>query len=104
MSQFRIQAGASQQLDEIHAYTRKIWGQVQADRYIHGLFDLFQAIAERRTLWRPVPAEFGVTGYFCRYEKHFIYWKLLSDGSVGIVTILHERMHQMEAFRESPPI
>lgn len=103
MSGFRIQPGASQRLDEIYAYTRKLWGQAQADRYIHGLFELFEAIAERRVRWRPVPAQFGVTGYFCLHERHFIYWKLLGDGSVGIVTILHERMHQMEAFRESSP-
>ena len=104
MNPFRIQSGASHQLDEIHAYTRKIWGQPQADRYIHGLFDVFAAITERRIVWQPVPAEFGVTGYFCRYEKHFIDWKVLGDGSVGIVTILHERMHQIDAFRESPPV
>jgi toxin ParE1/3/4 len=69
MNPFRIEAGASHQIDEIHAYARKIWGQAQADRTLYGLFDLFEAIAERRILWRPVPAQFGVTGYFCRYEK-----------------------------------
>jgi len=66
--------------------------------------DLFESIAERRILWRPVPAQFGVTGYFCRYEKHFVYWKVLGHGAIGIVTILHERMHQIAAFRESLPV
>jgi toxin ParE1/3/4 len=45
--------------------------------------------------WRAIPAEFGVSGFVCRYERHCIYWKLLEDGAVGIVTILHEKMHQM---------
>jgi toxin ParE1/3/4 len=63
------------------------------------LFDRFEAIAARRFPWRAIPAEFGVDGYVCRYEKHFIYWKLLTDGSVGIVTVLHERMHQIERLR-----
>jgi toxin ParE1/3/4 len=49
---------------------------------------------------RPVPAEFGVDGYFFRYERHFVYWRRLSDGDVGIVTILHERMHQIDRLRE----
>ena len=31
---------------------------------------------------------------------HFIYWKTLSDGAVGIVTVLHERMHRVERFQE----
>ncbi len=29
-----------------------------------------------------------------------MYWKLLSDGKVGIVTILHERMHQIERLKD----
>ena len=39
-------------------------------------------------------------GYVCRYERHLIYWKIRADGDVGIVTILHERMHQMDRFRD----
>jgi toxin ParE1/3/4 len=100
MSGFRVQDGASHRLNQIYAYTRKNWGEAQAQTYIRGLFDQFEAIAARRFPWRPIPAEFGVDGYVCRYQKHFIYWKLLDDGSVGIVTILHERMHQIERFRE----
>ena len=29
-----------------------------------------------------------------------IYWRQFADGTVGIVTILHEQMHQMDRFRE----
>jgi toxin ParE1/3/4 len=100
MNAFRVQNGASHRLDEIYAYTRETWGEAQAQTYIRGLFDRFEAIAARRFPWHPIPAEFGVDGYVCRYQKHFIYWKLLNDGNVGIVTILHERMHQIERFRE----
>ena len=39
-------------------------------------------------------------GYFYRYLKHFVYWKRLADGDIGIVTILHQRMHQIERFRD----
>jgi toxin ParE1/3/4 len=42
-----------------------------------------------------------VDGYLCRHEKHVIYWKLLADGRVGIVTVLHERMHQAERLKEA---
>lgn len=48
---------------------------------------------------RPVPAEFGVEGYFFRYERHFVYWKRLADSDIEIVTILHERMHQIAPFK-----
>jgi len=100
MSLFRVQDKAGHRLDEIYRATREQWGDAQAERYIRGLFERFTAIAERRFPWRPVPAAFGVDGYVCRYERHLIYWKLLANGDVGIVTILHERMHQIDRYRE----
>lgn len=90
MNHFRIQAGAVHRLDEIYRYTADKWGDEQAELYVRGLFDRFAAIAGRRFPWRPVPAEFGVDGDVCRYEHHLIYWKLLADGDIGIITVLHE--------------
>jgi toxin ParE1/3/4 len=100
MSGFRVQARAGHRIDEIYRYTQETWGEAQAEAYIRGLFQRFEAIAARRFPWRPIPAEFGVDGYVCRYERHFIYWKLLGDGAVGIVTVLHERMHRIERLQE----
>jgi toxin ParE1/3/4 len=100
VSTFRVQAGAAARTDQIYVYTRDRWGDAQAERYIRGLFERFEAIAARRFPWRPIPAEFGVDGYVCRYESHFIYWKALKDGVIGIVTVLHERMHQMARFQD----
>jgi plasmid stabilization system protein ParE len=96
----RVQEAASHRLDEIYRYTRNQWESDQADRYIIGLFAAFKKIETHGVMSKPVPAEFGVEGYFFRYERHFVYWRRLSDGDVGIVTILHERMHQIDRFRE----
>jgi plasmid stabilization system protein ParE len=95
----RIQEAASYRLDEIYRYTRDRWGAPQADRYVTGLFEAFEGIATHRTRSRPIPAAFGIEGFFFRYEHHFVYWRRLSNGDIGIVTILHERMHQIERFR-----
>lgn len=95
-----VQEAASWRLDEIYRYTRDRWGTLQADRYLTGLFEAFDGIATHRTSSRPIPAEFGIEGYFFRYERHFVYWRWLSNGNIGIVTILHERMHQIDRFRE----
>jgi toxin ParE1/3/4 len=100
MSGFQIQRAAGNRLDEIYVYTRDTWGDAQAQRYIKDIFAQFEAIAARQFPWRAIPAEFEVSGFVCRYQQHFIYWKTLSDGSVGIVTILHERMHQMDRFKD----
>ena len=50
-----------------------------------GLFEAFSSIATHEVLSQPIPAEFEVEGYFFRYEKHFVYWKTLSNGDIGIV-------------------
>jgi toxin ParE1/3/4 len=100
MSGYMVQRAAGYRLDAIYAYTRDHWGEAQAERYIEGLFAHFEAIALRAFPWRAIPAEFGVSGFVCRYEHHYIYWKILEDGSVGIVTVLHERMHQFARIQD----
>ena len=91
---------ASYRIDEIYRYTLDQWGAAQTESYIVGLFDAFAKVATHKVLSRPVPAEFGVNGFFFRYEKHFVYWRHLSNGDIGIVTILHERMHRIERLRD----
>jgi plasmid stabilization system protein ParE len=100
MAAIRMQAGASLRLDDIDRSSRDRWGAEQADRSITGLFAAFDRIASHGVASRPVPAEFGVDGFFFRYEHHFVYWRRLSEGDIGIVTILHERMHRIDRFRE----
>jgi len=99
MAVVRIQLAASHRLDDIYRYTRDRWGEAQAERYITGLFAAFEDLKVHGATSRPIPADFGVEGYVFRYEKHLVYWRRLSDGDIGIVTILHERMHQIERFK-----
>ena len=96
----RVQEAASRRIDEIYRYTRDHWGVEQANHYITGLFAAFEKIDTHGVLSRPIPAAFGVDGYLFRYERHFVYWRTLPNGDIGIVTILHERMHQIDRFRE----
>lgn len=96
----RVQETASLRFDDIYRYTRDRWGEVQADRYITGMFEAFERIEAHGVASKPIPAEFGVEGSFFRYEHHFVYWRRLCDGDIGIVAILHERMHQLDRFKE----
>jgi len=96
----RFQEAASWRLDEIYRYTCDRWGTEQADRYINGLFEAFDGIDSHQTHSKPIPADFGIKGYFFRYERHFVYWRRLSNGDIGIVTLLHERMHQIDRLRD----
>lgn len=100
MTEFRVQDAASHRIDEIYRHTLNQWGETQAEAYITGLFEAFDKVGTHEVLSRPIPAEFGMDGFFFRYEKHFIYWRHLSNGDIGIVTILHECMHQIERFKD----
>ena len=99
----RVQAAASLRLDEIYRYMRDRWGAEQAHRYITDLFTAFDQIESHGVASCPIPAEFGGDGFYFRHAHHFVYWRRLSNGDMGIVTILHERMHQMDRFREDLP-
>ncbi|MCY4151241.1 MAG: type II toxin-antitoxin system RelE/ParE family toxin [Aestuariivita sp.] len=100
MPAIRIQRGTSLRLDEIYRYPSDRWGEDQAEKYITGLFAAFDKIATHGVASKPVPAQFNVDGFFFRYQHHFVYWRYLSNGDIGIVTVLHERMHQIDRYRE----
>ena len=101
MTSYRLLRDAETRVDEIFDYTYGRWGEEQATRYFQGLIGRFAAIAARKLPWRQIPASYGVDGYYCSYEYHLIYWRELADGSVGIVTVLHERMSQPRLVREA---
>ena len=100
MTRIRVQRAASLRVDDIYRYSRDRWGTARANAYVTGLFEAFDRIATGGVASRPIPAEFGVDGHVFRYEKHLVYWKTLGNGDIGIVTVLHERMHQVGWLRE----
>lgn len=100
MTRVRVQEAASRRIDEIYLYSRQRRGTERADAYITGLFESFDRIASDGVFSRPIPVAFEVDGYYFRYERRYVYWKTLSNGDIGIVTVLHERMHQMDRFRD----
>ena len=100
MVAIRIQKKASYQLDDIYRYTRDRWGDEQAVKYIDGMFAAFDEISTNGVLSKPIPAEFGVEVFFFHYGRHLVHSRHLSNGDIGIVTILHERMHRIDRFRD----
>lgn len=100
MPAVRVQESASWRLEEIYRYTRDRRGEARARSYLSGLFEALGRIELHGVASRPIPAEFGVEGFYFRHERHFVYWRRLSNGDTGIETILQERMHQMARFRE----
>ena len=100
MTRLRILPSAEHRIDDIYLSTAGRWSAATADDYLRGLYARLHAIAARDFPWRPLPAEFGTDGYACRHESHMIYWRVLANGDIGIVSVLHVRMNQIARFRD----
>jgi toxin ParE1/3/4 len=84
--------------DEIWDYTCDKWGEDQAKKYINGLHKHIAEFADKKKPWKPLPQKLVVPSdletkvYFSQYESHYIFFRELSDGKIGIMSILHEKM------------
>lgn len=70
------------------------------ETFVTGLFAAIEQIETRGVMSRPVPAEFGMEGYFARYERHFLFLRRLSNGDIDIVSVLRECVHQKARLKE----
>ena len=97
MARYRFYPAADARQDEIWHYTVEMWSVEQAEAYIRGLHDHLQKLADKTLFWHtlpprsPVPASLRQGVYFSRYEKHYIFFRELSDG-IGVMSLLHEAM------------
>ncbi|MBO9622694.1 MAG: type II toxin-antitoxin system RelE/ParE family toxin [Sphingomonas sp.] len=86
-----VSAAAGRDLDSIYDYTRGQWGEEQADRYVHELWDAFSAVA--RDPGRGLPATGSPAGYRrLRQGSHFIFYRIRAD-VLRVERVLHVRMH-----------
>jgi toxin ParE1/3/4 len=97
--QYKIYTAAKKQLVEIWQYTEAKWGEEQANNYISGIYSSIVKISSSPELWRLVKNDKIKNVFYCRYGKHFIFFRSLSDKSVGIISILHERMNLPERLK-----
>jgi len=88
----RILPAANERILEIWDYTERNWGEEQADYYVRGLVDAVGQIQKNRHLWKPVLDEAMIGIFFFRYEHHFVFFREISIGALGVISILHETM------------
>ena len=97
---YRFFPAADKRQDEIWEYTLSKWGERKAIEYIRGMHDAVSKAAENPQLWQ-TPGRSGFKRvFYIRYEKHFIFFRLLPGGVLGIISILHERMDIPARLRE----
>jgi len=83
---------AHQRLLEIWQYSFESWGENQADSYVTGILEFAESLAEKPRAGRLVGGS-GFDGIYCaRYRHHYLFFRRLSGGDIGVLSILHERM------------
>lgn len=89
---YRFYLAADRRQDEIWDYTLDEWGEEQADAYIIGLHQTIEKAADRKIRWRRLVHSKLKEVYFFRYQHHFVFFRVLSNDVLGIISILHESM------------
>jgi len=109
---YRFYPAADAAQDSIWIYTKETWGEDQAEKYIVGLHQHLAKLADDRNLWLRlpkelvVPSDLEIEAYFSKYKHHYTFFRELSNGVIGIMSILHEKMdipvrlnHDLAKFR-----
>ena len=91
MAEYVISELAANDLREIADYTRRMWSEEQAERYLRMLFGELARLAECPFVGRSYDEyRVGLRGRSC--GKHVVLYRVLSRNKVRIVRVLHKRM------------
>lgn len=98
------------QLDTLWDYGYHRFGERQADSYLDGLFSAVEEVATSGRYLGLVPKRVppdiitDITTLpirYIHYEKHYLYLRELSDGTIGVVCILGDRMDTPRRLQEN---
>ena len=92
MAKYHLTNKAVEDLTNIWEYTVDTWSERQADDYYNMLIASCQKITENPRLIGLKYEEIaeGLHGY--RANKHIIFYRILTDGDILVIRILHQRM------------
>ena len=83
---------AEARLIEIWDDTLEKWDEAQADEYVSELVAEIGMTARRRSRWRPVTDRSLRGVWFLRLAHYFVFFRELSEGGIGVITVLHGSM------------
>ncbi|WP_084439938.1 type II toxin-antitoxin system RelE/ParE family toxin [Dyadobacter alkalitolerans] len=97
MSEYKISKLDQNDLENIWEYTLREWSSNQAEKYLDGLLNCFQALGDKRIEGKP--AEHIREEYFkCRFLKHQIFYRQSPDYKIEIIRVLHVSMDVEKQF------
>jgi len=86
---YKLSPLAISDLEDIWLYTCTNWSAEQADRYHGDLVIAFEALAAERKIGRVVDIRAGYLKY--AVGAHIVFYRL-SDSSLDVIRILHQKM------------
>ena len=99
MGSFKLSNKAVEDLSEIWEYTFETWSEKQADIYYTSLISSCQKIANHPHKAKSYDGI--ILGLFGKkVNRHIIFYRIINDGSVEIIRILHEIMDLKNKFKE----
>ena len=96
----KIFPAAKERILEIWQYTQRTWSEKQADKYVRSLVAAINRSQYERHRWRPVMDECLKGVFFIRFQRHLIFFRELSKGTLGVISILHDNMEIPSRLRE----
>ncbi len=89
---------AAAEFTAIDKTTARMWGKIQAERYMAFLDNIFAELANDPHLGKPATGHPGIRIYIAKFRKrrnahgHRILYRQI-DGGIRIIRILHTAMH-----------
>jgi toxin ParE1/3/4 len=99
VAEYRLRPRALADLDEIWAYTVETWSVEQAERYLAGLGNALEALAERPQIGR-TRDDLHPGLLVSSYAKHLIFY-LVAKWGVDVVRVLHGSRDVPQHFERS---
>ena len=92
MANYHLTNKAVEDLTNIWEYTVDMWSEQQADNYYNTLINSCHKITENPRLYGTKYEEIadGLLGY--RSGRHIIFYRILTNGDILVIRILHQRM------------
>ncbi len=98
MAAYSLSLKAAADLDGIYEYTLLNFGQTQARKYLMGLHECFERLADNPYYGRSV-VELASNLRRLEYQSHVVFYRPREQG-VLIVRVLHESMNTATHFQE----
>lgn len=91
MKGYILSPAAQADLGDIWDYSARQWGEEQANRYILGMRDACEALADDSKQGRAI--DDIRPGYRkLAVASHFLFYRITDAGMIDIIRILHQRM------------